>query len=57
MLAIALGLGSSLFWGLADFGGETGGGTPEEFGRYINADVAKWTKLVKDNDVQLPGGK
>ena len=31
--------------------------TPEEFGRYINADVAKWSKLVKDNDVQLPGGK
>ena len=28
-----------------------------EFGRYINADVAKWSKLVKDNDVQLPGGK
>ena len=31
--------------------------TPEEFGRYINADVAKWSKLVKDNNVQLPGGK
>jgi tripartite-type tricarboxylate transporter receptor subunit TctC len=31
--------------------------TPEEFGRYINADVAKWSRLVKDNDVQLPGGK
>jgi len=25
--------------------------------RYINADVAKWSRLVKDNDVQLPGGK
>jgi tripartite-type tricarboxylate transporter receptor subunit TctC len=31
--------------------------TPQEFGRYINADVAKWSKLVKDHDVQLPGGK
>jgi tripartite-type tricarboxylate transporter receptor subunit TctC len=31
--------------------------TPEEFGRYINADVAKWTRIVKDNNVQLPGGK
>ena len=31
--------------------------TPEEFGRYINADVAKWTKLVKDNNIQLPGAK
>ena len=29
----------------------------EEFGRYINADVAKWSKVVKDNNVQLPGGK
>ena len=26
-------------------------------GRYINADVAKWSKLVQENDVQLPGGK
>jgi tripartite-type tricarboxylate transporter receptor subunit TctC len=31
--------------------------TPEEFARTINADVANWSKVVKDNDVQLPGGK
>jgi tripartite-type tricarboxylate transporter receptor subunit TctC len=42
---------------LALLGAEPKPQTPEEFGRYINADVAKWSKLVKDNDVQLPGGK
>jgi tripartite-type tricarboxylate transporter receptor subunit TctC len=42
---------------LATLGAEPKPQAPEEFGRYINADVAKWSKLVKDNDVQLPGGK
>jgi tripartite-type tricarboxylate transporter receptor subunit TctC len=42
---------------LATLGAEPKPQTPNEFGRYINADVAKWSKLVKDNDVQLPGGK
>jgi tripartite-type tricarboxylate transporter receptor subunit TctC len=42
---------------LATLGAEPKPLTPEQFGRYINADVAKWSKLVKDNDVQLPGGK
>jgi tripartite-type tricarboxylate transporter receptor subunit TctC len=42
---------------LASLGAEPKPQTPEQFGRYINADVAKWSKLVKDNDVQLPGGK
>jgi tripartite-type tricarboxylate transporter receptor subunit TctC len=42
---------------LATLGAEPRPQTPEEFGRYINADVAKWSKLVKDNHVQLPGGK
>jgi tripartite-type tricarboxylate transporter receptor subunit TctC len=42
---------------LATLGAEPKLQTPEEFGRYINADVAKWSKLVKDNGVQLPGGK
>ncbi len=42
---------------LATLGAEPKPQTPQEFGRYINADVAKWSKLVKDNDVQLPGGK
>jgi tripartite-type tricarboxylate transporter receptor subunit TctC len=42
---------------LATLGAEPKPQTPDEFGRYINADVAKWSKLVKDNDVQLPRGK
>jgi len=42
---------------LATLGAEPKPQTPEEFGRYINADVAKWSKVVKDNNVQLPGGK
>jgi tripartite-type tricarboxylate transporter receptor subunit TctC len=42
---------------LATLGAEPKPQTPEQFGRYINADVAKWSKLVKDNDVQLPGGR
>jgi tripartite-type tricarboxylate transporter receptor subunit TctC len=42
---------------LATLGAEPRPQTPEEFSRYINADVAKWSKVVKDNDVQLPGGK
>src|SRR4051812_23107941 len=42
---------------LATLGAEPKPQTPEQFGRYVNADVAKWSKLVKDNNVQLPGGK
>jgi tripartite-type tricarboxylate transporter receptor subunit TctC len=42
---------------LATLGAEPKPQAPEQFGRYINADVAKWSRLVKDNDVQLPGGK
>jgi tripartite-type tricarboxylate transporter receptor subunit TctC len=42
---------------LATLGAEPKLQTPEQFARYINADVTKWSKLVKDNDVQLPGGK
>jgi tripartite-type tricarboxylate transporter receptor subunit TctC len=42
---------------LATLGAEPKPLTPDEFARYINADVAKWSKLVKDNAVQLPGGK
>jgi tripartite-type tricarboxylate transporter receptor subunit TctC len=42
---------------LASLGAEPKPQTPEEFARYINADVAKWTKLVKDNGINLPGAK
>jgi tripartite-type tricarboxylate transporter receptor subunit TctC len=42
---------------LATLGAEPTVQTPEQFADYINADVAKWTKLVRDSDVHLPGGK
>jgi tripartite-type tricarboxylate transporter receptor subunit TctC len=42
---------------LATLGAEPRPQTPEEFGRYINADIAKWTEIVKDNNVKLPGAK
>jgi tripartite-type tricarboxylate transporter receptor subunit TctC len=40
---------------LAALGAEPQPQTPEEFGRYINADVAKWSALVKERDIALPG--
>ncbi len=42
---------------LATLGAEPKPQAPDEFGRYINADVAKWSKLVNDSNLQLPGGK
>ncbi len=42
---------------LAIQGAEPQPQTPEEFGRYINADIAKWTKLVKDNNISMPGAQ
>ena len=42
---------------LATLGAEPMPQTPQQFADYINADVAKWTKLVRDSDVHLPGGK
>lgn len=29
--------------------------TPDKFGRYINADIAKWTKLVKEENIVITG--
>lgn len=29
--------------------------TPDEFARYINADVAKWTALVREQNITIPG--
>jgi tripartite-type tricarboxylate transporter receptor subunit TctC len=40
---------------MAKLGAEPEPQTPEEFGRYINADVAKWSALVKERDITLPG--
>lgn len=33
---------------LAGVGLTAVGGTPEEFGRYIRSEIAKWTKIAKD---------
>jgi tripartite-type tricarboxylate transporter receptor subunit TctC len=40
---------------LATLGAEPKPQTPEEFGRYINADVAKWSALVKEQGITIPG--
>ena len=40
---------------LAALGAEPQPQTPEEFGRYINADVAKWSALVKEQNIIMPG--
>jgi tripartite-type tricarboxylate transporter receptor subunit TctC len=40
---------------LAKLGAEPEPQTPEEFGRYINADVAKWDALVKEQGITIPG--
>ncbi|HEY4141571.1 MAG TPA: tripartite tricarboxylate transporter substrate binding protein [Pseudolabrys sp.] len=40
---------------MAKLGAEPEPQTPEEFGRYINADVAKWAALVKEQNINIPG--
>jgi tripartite-type tricarboxylate transporter receptor subunit TctC len=40
---------------LAALGAEPQPQTPEEFARYINADVAKWSALVKEQGITIPG--
>ena len=40
---------------MAKLGAEPKPQTPEEFGRYINADVAKWSALVKEQNITIPG--
>jgi tripartite-type tricarboxylate transporter receptor subunit TctC len=42
---------------LAMLGAEPEPQTPAEFGRFINADLAKWIKLVRDADIKMPGGQ
>ena len=37
----------------AAIGATTTGGTPEEFGRYIREDLAKWTRIVKEAHVKV----
>jgi tripartite-type tricarboxylate transporter receptor subunit TctC len=40
---------------MAALGAEPEPQTPEEFGRYINEDVAKWAKLVEEEKIVIPG--
>jgi tripartite-type tricarboxylate transporter receptor subunit TctC len=42
---------------LAVLGAEPEPQTPDEFGHYINSDIAKCAKLIRDNGIQLPGAK
>jgi len=37
----------------AGVGAVTTGGTPDEFATYIAADLARWTKVVKDANVKV----
>jgi tripartite-type tricarboxylate transporter receptor subunit TctC len=37
---------------LADLGAEPVGGTPEQFGAHIKAEIAKWAKVIKDAHVE-----
>jgi tripartite-type tricarboxylate transporter receptor subunit TctC len=40
---------------MAALGAEPEPQTPDEFARYINADVAKWTALVEEQHINIPG--
>lgn len=42
---------------LAELGAVPEPSSPEAFGRYINADVEKWTRLLKDAGATVPGGR
>jgi tripartite-type tricarboxylate transporter receptor subunit TctC len=40
---------------MAKLGAEPEPQTPDEFGRYINEDVAKWSALVTEQNITIPG--
>jgi tripartite-type tricarboxylate transporter receptor subunit TctC len=40
---------------MAKLGAEPEPQTPDAFARYINADVAKWSALVKEQNITIPG--
>src|SRR5262249_61043527 len=39
---------------LGKVGAEPAGGTPAEFGIFVDAQVAHWTKVVKEAGIKLP---
>jgi tripartite-type tricarboxylate transporter receptor subunit TctC len=38
---------------LAKLGVDPGGGTPEEFGATLHAEIARWGKIVKEADIKI----
>jgi len=38
---------------LEQYGAEDGGGSPERFAQFINAEIAQWRKVVKDGNVRV----
>jgi tripartite-type tricarboxylate transporter receptor subunit TctC len=38
---------------LADFGGEVGGGTPEDFGRFMAGETARYADIVKASGAKV----
>ena len=38
---------------LASQGADVAGGTPEEFGKLIRADFAKWAKVVRESGAKV----
>ena len=38
---------------VTDRGSELGGQTPEEFGAFVRAEIAKWGKVIADAKIQL----
>ncbi len=37
---------------LAELGAEPVGDTPEEFGAFIQAEMVRWGKIIKDNGIR-----
>jgi len=38
---------------LAKIGADVGGGTPEEFGAHVHAEMVRWTKVIKDAGIKI----
>jgi len=38
---------------LARIGTDVGGGTPEEFGAHVHAEMVRWTKVIKDAGIKI----
>jgi tripartite-type tricarboxylate transporter receptor subunit TctC len=38
---------------LAKIGTDPGGGTAEQFGRLVNAEIVHWSKVIKDAGIKI----